>query len=73
MFLNLVTTRKNGSATLERLSRTVSPPKATERPKAEMAATVHEKSARSGGLLAGFERMLSAYAEQIFRSLRDEK
>ena len=73
MFLNLVTTRKNGSATLERLSRTVSPEKATERPKAEMVATVHEESARRGGPLASFERMLSAYAEQVIGSLRDEK
>lgn len=70
--LNLGWSRSGEPSTYERMLWTVpSETKPKRRRKADFAANVPEKSTRNGGLMAEFERMMSAYANLVLGDLRD--
>lgn len=70
--LNLGWSRSGEPSTYERMLWTVpSETKPMRRRKADYAANVPEKSARRVSLMAGFERMMSAYADLVVGDLRD--
>lgn len=70
--LNLGWARSGEPSTYERMLWTVpSETKAKRRRIGEIAATVPEKPKRKESLFAGFERMMSAYANLVIGGRRD--